>query len=108
VPRTEKTILSTLYHADESVALVVHHDAGIRDHQGNPVAGWVVHYNAQQTTLDDMMEKLTKIPEVLRIVQWTVGMLFVIRKPPDFPIPAPEPTPETPSTPQCSRFKHRA
>jgi hypothetical protein len=77
-----------LYSVDRAVTYVQQHNSGIRDVQGHDVTGWVVHFNAQLIALDDIMEKLTRVSEVLRIVQWQPGTLFVIRKPTLPPITA--------------------
>ena len=89
--RKDQTIMAELLLIDRSVSYVQAHTSGAPDSQGNEIAGWHVQYETHQTHLDDIMEKLTRIPEVSRVVQWQPGALFVIRKPPDLPLRALEP-----------------
>jgi hypothetical protein len=80
--------MSDLFYVDNAVTYVRPHNLGVQDIAGHDVSGWIVQYDPQQISLDDAMEKLTKVYEVLRIVQWEPGILFVIRKPVDIPFTA--------------------
>jgi len=85
--------MKELFSVDRAVTYIRSHNSGIRDSAGIEISGWLVHYETQHISLDDVMEKLTRVSEVLRIVQWEPGSLFVIRKPPNPPITVLEPHP---------------
>jgi hypothetical protein len=80
--------MAKLYSLDRAITCVQQHNSGIRDVQGHDVTAWVVHFDPQRIAPDDIMEKLTTVSEVLRIVYWQPGTLFVIRKPTLPPITA--------------------
>ena len=81
--RDEHDIMSDLFYSDDAITYVQPHATDVRHIYGSNVTGWLVKYDPQDKPLDDVMEKLTKVSEVLIITQLTPGHLFAIRKPLD-------------------------